>query len=177
MLTEPLPTTLDVRKAAGRGASVSGTLKPLDLKRFSQLLAEDTGSLQATLAFSRDEENRYLIKVSVAADISVTCQRCLESMPVHLETDNVLAIVWDDDSARQLPRYLEPMIVAEGPCNLWELVEEELMLGLPAFSYHETQECNEILAGLSSPPQLQEEGDSKPNPFNVLAQMKPGNKH
>ena len=177
MFTEPLPHSLDVRKAAARGVSVSGVLKPLDLPRFRELLAEDSGSLQATLAFSRDEENRYLIAVSVAAEVSVTCQRCLEPIPLHLQTDNLLAVVWDDADARQLPRSLEPLIVEEGPCNLWELVEDELILGLPAFSYHEAQDCNKILAGISAPPQEDGEDGGKPNPFNVLAQLKPGNKH
>jgi uncharacterized protein len=177
MLTEPLPNSLDVRKAAVRGVSVSGVLKPLDLQRLREILAQDTGSLQATLAFSRDEENRYLIEVSVTADLSITCQRCLEPMPVHVETENLIAVVWDDEYASQLPRSLEPLIVQEGPCNIWELVEDEVMLGLPTFSYHEAKDCNKILAGILQ--SLPEDGevDEKPNPFNVLAQLKPGNKH
>jgi uncharacterized protein len=97
-------------------------------------------------------------------------------MPVHIETDNLLAVVWDDDYARQLPHSLEPLIVEEGPCNLWELVEDELILGLPAFSYHEARDCNKILAGISEPPPPDGKCGGKPNPFNVLAQLKPGNK-
>ena len=176
MLTEPLPSSLDVRKAAIRGVSVSGTIKPLDLQRFRDTLADDTGSVEADLAFSKDEENRYLIQVAVTADVSVICQRCLEPMPVHLETDNLLAVVWDDEYARELPRHLEALIVGDEPCSLWALVEEELILGTPAFSYHEALDCNEILAGISaSLPDVPEE-DGKPNPFNVLAQLKPGKK-
>ncbi|MEH6582155.1 MAG: YceD family protein [Halioglobus sp.] len=177
MLTETLPSSLDVRKAATRGVSVSGTLKPLELQRFRELLAEDVGTLLATLTFSRDEENRYLIEVSVSADVSVTCQRCLEPMPLRLQTDNQLAVVWDDEYARQLPRSLDALIVADEPCNLWAVVEEELILGMPAFSYHEAEDCNKILAGISAPPPEDGEDGGKPNPFNVLAQLKPGNKH
>jgi uncharacterized protein len=175
MLTEPLPNLLDVRKAAIRGVSISGALKPADLARVRELLAGDEGSLSATLTFSRDEENRYLIAVSVEAELSATCQRCLEPMPVHLQTENLLAVVWDDEYASNLPRSLEALIIGDELCNLWELVEEELILGLPAFSYHEAKDCNKILAGISQPPE--EEGGGKPNPFNVLAQLKPGNKH
>ena len=176
MLTEPLPNSLNVRKAATRGVSISGALKPLDLQRFSQLLATDAGSVEATLTFSRDEENRYLIEVSVTADVFVICQRCLDTMPVHLEVENLLAAVWDDDYARNLPRHLEPLIVDDEPCNLWELVEEELILGTPAFSYHEATDCNGILVGITQSALIQEE-DSAPNPFNVLEQLKPGKKH
>ena len=59
MLTDPLPTTLDVRKAAMRGASTSGALKPLDYRVFRALLASDEGAVQAQLAFSRDEEGAF----------------------------------------------------------------------------------------------------------------------
>ncbi len=84
MLTEPLPTMLDVRKAAVRGVGVSGVLKPLDLKRFRPLLGGDEGSISVEMAFSRDEESRYLVHVSIEAEIVVTCQRCLDAMPDRL---------------------------------------------------------------------------------------------
>jgi len=177
MLTEPLPSSLDVRKAAARGVSISGALKPLDLQRFRGLLAADDGVVQATLAFSRDEENRYLIAVSVQADVAVTCQRCLESMQLQLQSDNLLAVVWDDEYARQLPRDLEPLIAGEGPCNLWDIVEEELILSIPSYSNHDETDCNEMLADFAAHPPGESEEEAKPNPFNVLAQLKTGNKH
>lgn len=177
MLTEPLPSTLDVRKAAVRGVSVSGTLSPLDLQRFRPLLAADEGTIGAELSFSRDEENRYVIHVAVAADVSVTCQRCLEPMPAHLTSENTLAVVWTDEQAAHLPRHLDPLIAAQEACSLWELVEEELILAMPPFSYHDTEDCKERIAGYSDPAPEEVAAEDKPNPFNVLAQLKPGNKH
>ena len=177
MLTEPLPSTLDVRKAAVRGVSVSGTLRPLDLQRFRPLLADDEGVIQAELTFSRDEENRYLVGVTTTADVVVTCQRCLEPVAQHLSSENTLAVVWTDEQAAHLPRYLEPLIVADEACNLWELVEDELILAMPPFSYHDTDDCKERIAGFSDPAPVDGAGEEKPNPFNVLAQLKPGNKH
>ncbi|HDY82454.1 MAG TPA: hypothetical protein ENH48_05805 [Halieaceae bacterium] len=176
MLTEPLPSMLDVRKAAARGVSVSGTLRPLELLRFQPLLAADEGTIEAQLSFSRDEENRYVIHVAVEADVSVTCQRCLEPMPAHLTSDNTLAVVWTDEQAAHLPRHLDPLIVAQDACNLWELVEDELILAMPPFSYHDTQECKERVAGFSDAAPEGSAAEDKPNPFNVLAQLKPGNK-
>jgi len=167
---------LDVRKAAARGVSVSGTLRPLELLRFQPLLAADEGTIEAQLSFSRDEENRYVIHVAVEADVSVTCQRCLEPMPAHLTSDNTLAVVWTDEQAAHLPRHLDPLIVAQDACNLWELVEDELILAMPPFSYHDTQECKERIAGFSDAAPEGSAAEDKPNPFNVLAQLKPGNK-
>ena len=177
MLTEPLPATLDVRKAAARGVSVSGTLKPLNLQRFRPLLASDDGAVEAELTFSRDEENRHVIHVAVEADVTVTCQRCLEPMSQHLISENLLAVMWTDEQAAHLPRHLDPLIVAEEACSLWELVEDELILAMPPFSYHDTEDCRESIAGFSAPVPEEVAAVEKPNPFNVLAQLKPGNKH
>ena len=178
MLTEPLPNSLDVRKAAARGVSISGTLKPLDLPRFKALLACETGDIRAALAFSRDEENRPVVQIDFEASVSVTCQRCLKPMDLDLGGVNTLAIVWTDDQAKHLPRHLDPLIVAEeGGCNLWHLVEDELMLALPSFSYHDTEDCKEILSDYSGPAVAGEEGESRPNPFDVLAQLKTDDKH
>ena len=177
MLTEPLPTTLDARKAAARGVSVSGTIKALDLQRFRPLLAGDDGDIQVHLTFSRDEENRYLVNVAVAVDVMVTCQRCLEPMSTHIASENILAIVWTDEQAAHLPRHLDPLIVEEEACNLWDLAEDELILAMPPYSSHGTDECKQIETGFSAEPDERVEQVEKPNPFDVLAQLKPGNKH
>jgi len=177
MLSEPLPSTLDVRKAAARGVSIRGALKPLDLQRFRALLAQDDGTIQADLTFTRDEENRYLVQLAIAAEVSVTCQRCLEPMSQMIACENTLAVVWTDEQAAHLPRQLEPLIVGEEGCNLWDVVEDELMLSLPAFSYHDTEKCQQILARFNADPAVPVEeivAAEKPNPFNVLARLKPG---
>ena len=175
MLTEPLPSELDARKAAARGARVSGSLRTADLPRFRALLAGDDGMVRAELTFSRDEEDRSLVRVVIRADVEVTCQRCLQPMEAHVESDSTLAIVWTDDQARQLPRSLEALVVAAEDADLWGLVEEELMLALPAFSYHESEECKEILADYSGPETAEAVPvEKKPNPFDVLAQLKRG---
>jgi uncharacterized protein len=177
MLTEPLPTILDVRKAAVRGASISGALKPRDLKRFRPLLAGDEGSISVEMAFSRDEEGRYLVYVVVDADIVLTCQRCLEAMPEQLSCENTLAFLWTDDEAAHLPRHLDPLVVRESLCSLWDLVEDELILAMSPFSYHATEDCKMKIVDYSEPTPPQGTGEVKPNPFNVLEQLKPSNKH
>jgi uncharacterized protein len=168
---------LDVRKAAVRGAGVSGILKPLDLKRFGPLLASEEGIISVEMTFSRDEENRYVVQVAIEADIAVTCQRCLESMPEHLSSENTLAILWTDDEAVHLPRNLDPLIVEEQNCSLWDLVEDELMLAMRPFSYHDTEDCKKKIGAFSDPVLEEEAGEDKPNPFNVLEQLKPGIRH
>lgn len=175
MSTEPLPSELDVRKAAARGALVRGRLRPAELPRFRALLAGEEGTVRAELSFSRDEEGRSLVQVVIDADVEVSCQRCLQPMARRVQSDSTLAIVWTDEQARQLPRNLEPLVVADQDADLRDVVEEELILALPAFSYHESEACKEILADYAGPvPKEEVPAEKKPNPFDVLAQLKRG---
>ena len=177
MFTEPLPSTLDVRKAAARGVNVTGAIKPCDLHRLSALLVSDEGGIIAELSLSKDEENRSLIQIKVEADVEVCCQRCLSPMQVHLSTDNTLAIVWTDEQASHLPRHLDALLAEDGACNLWELVEDELILDLPPYNNHDTEACKKILEAFSPQSPIEVAEEEKPNPFNVLEQLKPGKKH
>ena len=121
---------------------------------------------------SRDEERQAVIELRYRATVSVECQRCQQAMPLELAGENLLGIVWTDDQAKHLPRHLDPLIAPEEGCNLWELVEDEMILALPSFSYHDTKDCKQILSDYSGPASGEEEGDAKPNPFDVLAQLK-----
>jgi len=176
MLSEPFPATLDVRKAAMRKVSVRGVLKPTDLPRLRGMLADDDGSISVEMAFGKDDQDRVVIDLGVEADLVVTCQRCLEAMPHQLSAGNRLALVWSDAQAAALPRDLDPLIADDAQCDLWAVVEEELMLALPAFSYHDTEECRQSLTAYADPPPVEEAGTDAPNPFGVLEQLKPGEK-
>ena len=111
-----------------------------------------------------------MIHVAVEADVAVTCQRCLESTSIHLNSENSLAAVWTDEQAAHLPRYLDPLIVADEASSLWELVEDELILAMPPFSYHDTEDCRESIAGFSAPVPDQAAKEETPNPITMLAQ-------
>ena len=168
---------LDVRKAAKRDLAVSGVLRPQDLPRFRPLLASDEGSISVEMRFSRDADDRYLTHVAVDANIAVICQRCLEAMSEHLVSDNKLAVVWTDEEAAHLPRHLDPLIATEPTSNLWDVVEDELILAMRPFSYHDPDDCKMKIAAYSDPNPSQVPVEDKPNPFDVLGQLKPGSKH
>ncbi len=173
MLKDPLPRTLDVRKAAARGVSVEGSLELAELPRLRPLLAGNEGRVKANLVLSRDEEHHCIIAVAVEAEVSVICQRCLEPMALPLACSNRLAVVWTDEQAKHLPKDLDPLI-CEDDCALWDLVEDELILALPAYSYHEDRDCNQLLKELGEADEAGAAADTRQNPFEVLAQLKRG---
>ncbi|MEZ5573138.1 MAG: YceD family protein [Halioglobus sp.] len=173
MLADRLPTTLDVRKAAVRGSGVSGFLKPLDLPRVRPLLASDDGTISVEMAFSRDEERHYLMSVAIEAAVAVTCQRCLEPMTEHFGSNSTLAVVWTDQEAAHLPKHLDPLILGDLPCDLWQVVEDELILALPAFSYHSSDACKVNIDDFSDPVSLRGTGEEKPKPLTCWENSSP----
>lgn len=175
MSNEALPTTLDFRKAAARSVELNGVVSVKSLARFSPQLADDSGDIQARLRFSKDDADRYLVQVAVSAEVSVICQRCLQPMSEKVESENTLAIVWNDEQAVALPKTLEPLIVEDTACDLHALVEDELILAMPQFSYHDASHCERTTKAFSDPDAVDDAVSEKPNPFDVLAQLKPGN--
>lgn len=176
MSVTPLPRTLDLRKPAMHKAHFEGSLTPADLHRLRGLLAADEGSIQAAISCSLDEEGRTVLSVDVDARVSVRCQRCLEIFQRPLGASSRLAVVRTDEQAAGLPEGLEPVLASQD-IDLWAVVEDELVLAMPVYSYHEDRTCIEQLAGAEFTATAA--ADDKPaqnagtdGPFNKLAQLK-----
>lgn len=174
MSVGPLPTTLDVRKAAAREVVVSGVVELQRLGRLREILASDEGHIEARCEFHRDEEGRFVVEVSVDARVAVTCQRCLEPMPLKIASRTRLAIVGDDNAARQLPATLDPWIVEGEVGDLFALIEDDLILDIPAVAYHEAEDCNKLMDAYRQSPGAGTEKEQAENPFKVLEQLKSG---
>lgn len=169
-----LPHTVEVRTLAARSVVIEGPVEGTRMPRLSSATTETLEPASVSCEFSRDEEGRYVVDVRVAMRVLVPCQRCLEVMTVNLEAHSLLAAVWNDEQAQALPARYDPLIT-EGETNLWQLVEDELLLALPAYNYHSDRRCGEhngsSLGGETSavdasPP------EEKVNPFSVLVALK-----
>lgn len=174
MLTEPLPSQVDVRKLVRKGAEISTEFPVSQLPRFLGMLANTDGSITAVLRFYLDEQKIQRIDGEVTARTFVTCQRCLEAMPMTLDSHFELGVVRDEDRAKQLPGYLDPFIVGEELVNLADIVEEELMLSLPFVNYHDLENCSrdEVFSTGDFEESVEEPAD---NPFQVLERLKSDN--
>lgn len=142
--TSELPaTTIDPYKLCEQGAQLTGTLPLKTLGRASDLLVSDQGSITAVLTFGRDEERRQVIEGELDARIWVTCQRCLEPMEEHVRSRFQLALVTDDDGAKQVPSHYEPVLCGPGGgMKVREVVEDELLLAMAPFPMHPEDECD-----------------------------------
>lgn len=174
-----LPRTLDLRKPGMHKAHFEGGLVPAQLPRLRGLLAADEGDIHAAISCDTDEQRRTVVSVMVDARVSVRCQRCLEIFQRPLSSTSELAVVKTDEAAAALPDTLEPLL-ADHEVDLWAVVEDELVLAMPVYSYHHNEACIEQLAGtgfLAASEQKENEGEAiaqtrSDSPFDVLAQLK-----
>lgn len=166
---------LDARKAATRAVHIQGGLRAAQVPEFAALLAGEEGTIAVDLAFSKDDQERYVVHLKVEADVAVTCQRCLGPMLQHISGNTRLAVVMTDQQAAALPRHLDPLLVEGQMCNLHALVEEELILALPPFNYHKQSECSVSLAVYADP--IEEPQQARTNPFEVLGRLKHDEEH
>ena len=174
MLTEPLPSQADVRKLVRKGAEISADFPVSQLPRLSGLLANTDGSITAVLRFYLDEQKIQRIDGEVTARCFVACQRCLEAMPITLDSHFELGVVRDEERAKQLPGNLDPFIVGDDLVNLADIVEEELMLSLPFVNYHAPEDCSRD-QGFTTGEFEQSVEEPADNPFQVLERLKSDN--
>ncbi|MFN2287178.1 MAG: YceD family protein [Chromatocurvus sp.] len=156
-------------------AHFEGSLKPAQLSRLRGLLAGDEGDVGAVVSCGIDEMGRTVLAVSVDARVSVRCQRCLDVFKRPVAASSRLAVVETDEQAAGLPEGLEP-VLATNEIDLWAVVEDELVLAMPVYSYHEDERCIEQLAGAAFAPGAgadeQRQSSESDGPFDVLAQLK-----
>lgn len=164
----PLPKRVDPRKLAEREVQLQGSVELKSMPELLSLLVDDEGEASVELGFALDEQKLRTVTGQAKARVRQQCQRCLAPVEVELEAEFSLAVVLNEEQAKNLPRYYDPLLVEEDVV-LASLVEEELILTLPAVAYHE--DCSVQLSYGEDEVQ-QSEQDEKPNPFSVLASLK-----
>jgi uncharacterized protein len=164
---KPLPKQGDPRKFAQQGISLDGFVSVAALPRLAESVQETTGEIQVDLAFGISVEKKKIVTGHASAELTLVCQRCLENVKVPVKSDISLGIVWDEEGAEALPEYLDPWITGEGIADLYDMIEVELLLSLPKVAYHEELCVDRQLFTSGKPVEVK-----KPNPFQVLEQLK-----
>ena len=172
MLNPPLPRyPVDPRKLASQGVEFHAVEVISGFPRLAGLLANDQGEVTIDLAFRRDPStNLVCIDGHVSGVLQVPCQRCLEAMPLAVDSHFHAAMVKNDEQAARIPRAYEPVMVSEEGLELHPMVEDELILCVPYANYHEPENCAVQLPVPDAEPDEAEAPDVKRNnPFTVLA--------
>ncbi len=140
------------------------------------------GTARYSLRFERDLQNRSTVTGTVRAQLRLQCQRCLDEVEIPVDLRIALALIRKDEDALELPDDLDPLLVTDDGIRPLDIVEDELLLAIPAFPTH-AWACGEF--GWSEPglrteaasDVVDEAPDATRRPFAVLAALKPRDGH
>lgn len=149
------------------GAKQQGVWPLGEFARLRDVLASDTGEVRYEISGVRDERGRPGLRLKVSGTLQLRCQRCLEPMPLQVQTDEtlVLAATLAEIHAEPARADAPDRVVAGREMALRELVEDELILAVPYAPRHES--CSTAAAA---------DGAGKASPFAALRGLI-GNKH
>lgn len=163
IMPDLLPDVLDPFAYAEKHRHLRGELELEQLDRLAGSLLERRGRVSIDLHFTRNGRIPC-ITGSVAASLVLECQCCMEPMAWPVSAVISLGVVRSVDGALQLPDDMEPLIVgAENEVSLADIVQDELLLAIPAIPRH--PDCRLTVAPASA-------AAERPHPFAALAQLK-----
>lgn len=169
MAEAQLPHRVDVPKVVDNNQHFSAQVDSSKLLRLNETVERCIEPISCDMTFDRDEDRNRILVGSCSTRVSMICQRCLDSVEIGVSSQFSLGLVFNDEQAKRLPRRLEPVEVDEnGILDLWAVIEDEVLLALPAFPVHAESECR-----MRQPePENKPGNEKRPNPFDVLAQLK-----
>ncbi|MBO9490769.1 23S rRNA accumulation protein YceD [Endozoicomonas sp. G2_1] len=165
-----LPVTIDPYKSAQRRLECDGYFGTSEMDRLLSACQSCCQQVNVSVNFEVDELGLVVISGQGSASVVLTCQRCTEDLAMDLEIDFSFSPVKNAEAADNLPSYYDAIELDEnGEVNLRALVEDELLLAIPLIPKHDLKDCAAPADSVWG--ELPEEQD-KPNPFDVLKQLK-----
>ena len=113
------------------------------LLRLAEGLQSSTGNLDFQIQGDVDGRNRPLLRLRVSGAVQLQCQRCLDDFDCAVEIDTALRLVAADALDTEYDDNPEEpdCIAANTALDLMALIEDEVLLALPAYPRHETGQC------------------------------------
>lgn len=170
-MSEQLPEFIDPLLCAEKRRAFKGDMALSALPRLADALADNAGTVAVSMAFEK-RERLAVVEGHISSVLRLTCQNCLEAVDWPVDHDFKLGIVTSPDAAQLLPYSYEPLLVSEDKMPLRDIVEEELLLSLPAFPKHAESNCFINKNRLDAAPPHKEGLVRSDNPFSVLAKLK-----
>lgn len=167
---------IDSKKFVRENSHRAGRVPVAQLPRLAESLAESNGALDYALQAQADARGRPVVGLQVKGKVRLQCQRCLEIFERALAIDTVLRLVeperleqeYDDDPS-------EPDVIAHSrTLDLLRLIEDEVLLALPAHPRHPQGECMVGEAGREATSPGEGEAAEKVLAFSALRALKQG---
>ena len=170
-MTARLPVLIDPLMYARKGLRIEGVLRVVDFERISDRLTSTDGDICVDLTFDM-KDGQGVVEGRMTGELSLTCQRCAETMILSVDNDIRLGLVESEQEIEGLMSGYEPLMISEDPLLVRDLIEDEILLLLPMIPSHAQGECVYI-EGLKQADEPVEQGkQEKKNPFSMLSELK-----
>lgn len=175
-----LPGVLDAWRMIAARRAFAGSLPLASLPRLRPLLHEndsrdDLGLAQCAIEFDRDALQVPYVELKIQAVLPLLCQRTLQRFEFPVQVSQRLALLQEVDASGKdmealeagLPPDYEPLLVpADGMLQPAELIEDELILAIPAVPIAPASQAQ------AHEWPVPEAEATQANPFAVLAELK-----
>ncbi len=173
-MLDRLPHLIDPVSFADKERTLQGQMPLAKLNRLADVLLDTTGSIEVDLSFSKDKR-LATVRGHLRGTLVLECRTCLEAINFPVDVQVNLAVVRSIEQAERLSGEYEPLMLdeEEDKLPLHELLEDELLLALPAFPRH-AHDClpYKQSSGILEPKVDKAMQSPSNNPFSVLAKLK-----
>lgn len=94
----------------------------------------------------RQENNYYLLTLTVNSRLDIICQRCLHQFPYNYSNTITLAVCGSDELAVTLMNHYECITSQNNQVDLSELLTDELYLYAPD-NHLDLEDCDDVVSG------------------------------
>lgn len=157
--------SIDGLRFARERRQLEGTIAIAELPRLDELLLDRAGDVSYVLRGAVDRHGKPVLELSLSATLVLACQRCLGRLEYRLARDVTLVLFADDERLPDVGGE-DPAceaIAASEVSEVGDIVEQEIILGLPIAPLHEAGACTPDHAEHASQPE---------SPFAVLERLK-----
>jgi uncharacterized protein len=160
------PVLVDSVEFARDAGELRGILSVAELPRLQDALFDRTGDITYSLAGEVDKDDIESLRLDIAGDLLLVCQRCLGPVKFSLKSARKFVLVPKaqalGDPAEE-PDGVE-RIHADTELDVTALAEDEAILSLPMSAVHQPGEC--------SPPLVAGSEGGRKSPFSSLTALK-----
>lgn len=167
-MSAALAQELDAWRMVTAQRIFEGWLEFSAMPRLAAALASREGRCRYTLEFGRDTLGTGFVDVQLDTALPLVCQRSLEPFDLPVQVHQRLGMITEESQEAALPEGYEPILLAaDGNVRPLDLIEDELLLSLPAVPVRPGSESVEM----TWPPEAPVE-ESPASAFSALAWLK-----
>jgi uncharacterized protein len=145
----PADNIVDAEVCARAGSTIARHYSAADLPRLSEAGGREGSQIEANFQFAHFD-GRPAVSGELHGAAVLTCQRCMQPVPVELD-DSFQVLIVEEERGDE-PGGYEPVIAKASRLDLRWLAEEQVLLALPLVPMHENVDCAENVVVSPSEP-------------------------